>query len=207
MLREGLNERPVWEIIPQITASSLCVCALFLLHRSNATHSVLLHFSNEVSDAFFGSQFHGLSARAGSNLNLLSDKKVMFQFLCPSRRLDEVSSASTTDDSASYRILLTLGLKLSFSSSNFCIHFKEANRIFFLYYYYFFPGWIQQELDQTFRTFTFWWLFCSTPPPQSLLCQIVYLVIQILPAKAALHSGALNCFYSMNLPKFLFLST
>ena len=73
-----------------------------------------MHLSNEVSDTFFGSQFHGLSARAGPNLNLLSDKRVMFQFLCLSGRLDEVSSASTIDDSASYRILLTLGLKLFF---------------------------------------------------------------------------------------------
>jgi len=114
------------------------------------TDYVLLHFSNEVSVTFFGSQFHGLSARANLNLDFLSDKKVKFQFLCPSRHLDEVSPVSTSEDSASCRILRTFDLKFPFSGPNFCIHFEESNRIFFFF------SWMNPEkLDQTSRPFTF----------------------------------------------------
>lgn len=65
------------------------------------------------------------------NLDFLSEKAEMFQFLSPSRHFDEVSPTGTTDDSASYRILLTFGLIFWFFNFNFCIHFEVVNRIIF----------------------------------------------------------------------------
>lgn len=81
MLREGPNERPALQIALQRTISSLQVCALFLLHRSNVTNYILFCLSSDISVTLFGSQFHILSARAAPDLDFLSDKTEIFNFL------------------------------------------------------------------------------------------------------------------------------
>lgn len=73
-----------------------------------------------------------------------------------------------------------------YSSSNFCIHIEEANRTFFLAESS--KNWIKLlDLSQSDceRFWSHW----------SLLCQIVHLIILILPAKNTLQSGILNCFF------------
>lgn len=131
MQREGPNERPAWQIALQRAISSLQLCALFLLHRSDVTNYILLCLSSDISVTLFGSQFHILSATAAPNLDFLSDKMERFQFLSPSRHFDEVPPTGTTDDSASYWILTTFGLIFIFFCFNFCIHFEEVNKIIF----------------------------------------------------------------------------
>lgn len=81
-----------------------------------------------------------------------------------------------------------------YSSSNFCIHIEEANRTFFLAESS--KNWIKLlDLSQSDceRFWSHW----------SLLCQIVHLIILILPAKNTLQSGILNWFFFLCiLPKF-----
>lgn len=122
MLREGPNERPAWQIALQRTISSLQVCALFLLHRSNVTNYILLCLGSDISVTLFGSQFHILSARAAPNFDFLSDKIEIFQVLSPSRHFDEVSPTGTTVDSASYRILMTFFLIFLFALVSIFFH-------------------------------------------------------------------------------------
>lgn len=81
MLREGPNERPALQIALQRTISSLQVCALFLLHRSNVTNYILFCLSTDISVTLFCSQLHILSARAAPDLDFLSDKTEIFNFL------------------------------------------------------------------------------------------------------------------------------
>lgn len=88
----------------------------------------MLCLSSDISVTLFGSRFHVLNV---PNLKFLSDKTEMFQFRSPSRHFDKVSPMGTTDDPASYRILVTFGLIFPFFSFNFCIHFEEVNRIIF----------------------------------------------------------------------------
>lgn len=191
--REGTNESPAWQIALQRTISSLQVCALFLLHSSNVTNCILLCLSSDISVTLFGSQFLILSARADPNLNFLSEKTEMIQFLSPSRHFDEVSPMGTTDDSASYRILVTFGLIFWFFSFNFSIHFEEVNRIFFFCLN-------PMGTGTSFKTFHILMITNSSP---SFLWQIACLITFITPTKSRLHRGTLNSIYSMNFTQIL----